>query len=74
LVKREAQQLLEYKQKQYVDLNSESAGQSGNDLKRLGDDLQLVAEQIDGLESHLRKRQGELDNVRREIETEKAGR
>lgn len=74
LVKREAQQLLEYKQRQYVDLNSESANNSGNDIKRLRDDLALVAEQIDGLESHLRKREAELENVRREIEIEKSGR
>ncbi|KAK5453642.1 endocytosis defective-related protein [Exophiala xenobiotica] len=74
LIKREAQQLLEYKQRRYVDLNSESAGDSGNDLKRLRDDLALVAEQIDGLESHLRKREAELDSIRREIENEKSSR
>lgn len=74
LVKREAQQMLEYKQRQYVDLNSENASQSGNDIKRLRDDLALVAEQIDGLESHLRKRQDEYENLRREIEVEKSGR
>jgi hypothetical protein len=74
LIKREAQQLLEYKQRRYVDLNSESASDSGNDLKRLRDDLALVAEQIDGLESHLRKREAELDSIRREIENEKSSR
>ncbi|KIW13894.1 hypothetical protein PV08_06675 [Exophiala spinifera] len=74
LVKREAQQLLEYKQRQYVDLNSDKANQSGNDLKRLRDDLALVAEQIAGLESHLRKRESELDSIRREIENEKSSR
>ncbi|KAJ9630053.1 uncharacterized protein PV06_07176 [Exophiala oligosperma] len=74
LVKREAQQMLEYKQRQYVDLNSDKANQSGNDLKRLRDDLALVAEQIEGLESHLRKRESELENIRREIENEKSSR
>lgn len=74
LVKREAQQMLEYKQRQYVDLNSENASQSGSDIKRLRDDLALVAEQIDGLESHLRKREAEHENARREIEVEKSGR
>ncbi|KAK5063042.1 endocytosis defective- protein [Exophiala bonariae] len=74
LVKREAQQMLEYKQRQYVDLSSENASQSGNDIKRLRDDLALVAEQIDGLEAHLRKRQDEHENLRREIEVEKSGR
>jgi actin cytoskeleton-regulatory complex protein END3 len=74
LVKREAQQLLEYKQRQYVDLNSEKASAAGGDLKRLRDDLALVAEQVEGLEAHLRKRDTELDNLRREVENEKAGR
>ncbi|OAL39121.1 hypothetical protein AYO20_01439 [Fonsecaea nubica] len=74
LVKREAQQLLEYKQRQFVELNSEQGDQSGSDLKRLRDDLALVAEQIDGLESHLRKREADLENLRREIENEKASR
>ncbi|OAP55500.1 hypothetical protein AYL99_10473 [Fonsecaea erecta] len=74
LVKREAQQMLEYKQRQYVELNSENGKKSGGDLKRLRDDLALVAEQIDGLESHLRKREAELENLRREIENEKASR
>ncbi|KIW22271.1 uncharacterized protein PV07_12174 [Cladophialophora immunda] len=74
LVKREAQQMLEYKQRQYVELNSENGNKSGGDLKRLRDDLALVSEQIDGLESHLRKREAELENLRREIENEKASR
>lgn len=74
LVKREAQQLLEYKQRQYVDLNSEKAAAAGGDLKRLRDDLALVAEQVEGLEAHLRKREGELDNLKRDIESEKTGR
>jgi actin cytoskeleton-regulatory complex protein END3 len=74
LVKREAQQMLEYKQRQYVALNSEDASKSGGDLKRLRDDLALVSEQIDGLESHLRKREAELENVRREVENEKSSR
>jgi hypothetical protein len=71
LVKREAQQLLEYKQRQYVEMNSESAAKESGDLKRLRDDLALVGEQIEGLETHLRKREAELDSLRREIETEK---
>lgn len=74
LVKREGQQLLEFKQRQYVELNSENANKSGSDLKRLREDLALVAEQVEGLETHLRKREADLDNVRREIETEKSAR
>ncbi|KPI45235.1 Actin cytoskeleton-regulatory complex protein end3 [Cyphellophora attinorum] len=74
LIKREAQQLLDYKQRQYVELNSDKAASAGGDLKRLREDLALVAEQVDGLEAHLRKREAELDNLKREVETEKAGR
>ena len=74
LVKREAQQMLEYKQRIYVDLNSEKAGSQGNELKRLRDDLALVGEQIDGLETHLQKRQAELENVKSQIEAEKSSR
>jgi hypothetical protein len=74
LVKREAQQMLEYKQRQYVEMNSEQGNKSENDLKRLRDDLALVAEQIEGLESHLRKREAELESIQREIDSEKTGR
>jgi actin cytoskeleton-regulatory complex protein END3 len=74
LVKREAQQMLEYKQRLYVDLNSEKAGSTGNDLKRLREDLALVGEQVDGLESHLRKREAELESIKAQIETEKSSR
>lgn len=74
LVKREAQQMLEYKQKVYLELNSDKPVKSGDELKRLRDDLRLVHEQIEGLEAHLRKREGELQNVKREIDEFKAGR
>ncbi len=73
LVKREAQQMLEYKQRQYVEMNSEGAANQGGDLKRLREDLALVGEQVEGLEAHLRKREAELESLRREIETEKSG-
>jgi hypothetical protein len=74
LVKREAQQLLEYKQRQYVEMNSEGTAKESGDLKRLREDLALVGEQVGGLETHLRKREAELESLRREIETEKSSR
>ena len=46
LIKREAQQMLEYKQKIYVDLNSEGGNKTGNDLERLRDYLNLVRYKI----------------------------
>lgn len=73
LVKREAQQMLEYKQRVHVELNSEGAGRTSRDeMKRLREDLRLVQEQIEGLEAHLRKRQGDLQQVRREADEVKA--
>jgi actin cytoskeleton-regulatory complex protein END3 len=74
LVKREAQQMLEYKQRVYVELNSDKAGKSGEEIKRLREDLGLVQEQVEGLEAHLRKREGELQNVKTEIDEAKARR
>jgi actin cytoskeleton-regulatory complex protein END3 len=74
LVKREAQQMLEYKQRVYVELNSDKAAKSGEEMKRLREDLALVQEQLEGLEAHLRKREGELQNVRTEIDEVKARR
>ncbi|KAL2135753.1 hypothetical protein VTI74DRAFT_7123 [Chaetomium olivicolor] len=75
LVKRELEQLLDYKRKQLRDLE-EGSGRSktGSSLKSVSDDLQTVREQVEGLEAHLRSRQEVLEQLRREIEDEKAGR
>ncbi|KAK4125555.1 actin cytoskeleton-regulatory complex protein end-3 [Parathielavia appendiculata] len=75
LVKRELEQLLDYKRKQLRDLE-EGNGRSkaGSSLKSVSEDLQTVREQVEGLEGHLRSRQELLEQLRREIEDEKAGR
>jgi hypothetical protein len=75
LVKRELEQLLDYKRKQLRDLE-EGGGRSkaGGSLKGVSEDLQTVREQVEGLEGHLRTRQEVLEQLRREIEDEKAGR
>ncbi len=75
LVKRELEQLLDYKRKELRDLE-EGKGKSrtGSNLKSVAEDLQTVREQVEGLESHLRSRQQVLEQLRREIEDEKAGR
>ncbi|KAM7187860.1 actin cytoskeleton-regulatory complex protein END3 [Rhypophila sp. PSN 637] len=74
LVKRELEQLLDYKRKELRDLE-EGSGKSvkGASLKSVQEDLATVREQVEGLESHLRARQGVLESLRREIEDEKAG-
>ena len=76
LVKRELEQLLDYKRKQLRDLEEGKAGAGGGGggLKGVADDLQTVREQVDGLEAHLQSRQQALQQLRREIEDEKAGR
>ncbi|KAK4237100.1 actin cytoskeleton-regulatory complex protein END3 [Achaetomium macrosporum] len=75
LVKRELEQLLDYKRKQLRDLEEGNGRtKTGSSLKSVSDDLQTVREQVEGLESHLRARQEVLEQLRREIEDEKAGR
>lgn len=75
LVKRELEQLLDYKRKELRDLE-EGKGKSkvGGSLKSVGEDLQVVREQVEGLETHLRSRQTVLEQLRTEIEAEKVGR
>lgn len=74
LVKKELDQLLDYKRRQLRDLE-EGLGKdsAGGNLKGISDDLQTVHEQVDGLESHLASRQQALEALRQEIENEKAG-
>jgi actin cytoskeleton-regulatory complex protein END3 len=75
LVKRELEQLLDYKRKELRDLEEgKGKSRSGATLKGVADDLQTVREQVEGLEGHLRSREQVLEQLRREIEDEKAGR
>ncbi|KAJ9138869.1 Actin cytoskeleton-regulatory complex protein END3 [Pleurostoma richardsiae] len=77
LVKRELEQLLDYKRRQLRELEEGGAGKGkggGGSLKSIQDDLQTVREQVEGLESHLRSREQVLDQLRREIEDEKTRR
>jgi hypothetical protein len=78
LVKRELEQLLDYKRKQLRELeeggSGSGGGKTGGSLKGVGEDLQTVREQVEGLEGHLRARQEVLEQLRREIEDERAGR
>ncbi|KKA31119.1 hypothetical protein TD95_000601 [Thielaviopsis punctulata] len=73
LVKRELEQLLDYKRKQLRDLESGAAGSAGGgSLKGVQDDLATIREQVDGLQTHLAARQAELEQLRRDLEDEKA--
>ncbi|KAH6607528.1 actin cytoskeleton-regulatory complex end3 [Trichoderma cornu-damae] len=74
LVKRELDQLLDYKRRELRDLE-EGKGKSavGGNLKSISDDLETVREQVDGLEAHLRSREQILEQLRGEIDEEKRG-
>ena len=75
LVKRELEQLLDYKRKELRDLESgEGKSKVGASLKGISDEIATVKEQVDGLEAHLESREQVLEDLRQEIENEKAGR
>ncbi|KAI1081633.1 actin cytoskeleton-regulatory complex protein END3 [Whalleya microplaca] len=75
LVKRELEQLLDYKRKELRELEEGSgSAKTGSNLRGVSDDLQTVKEQVDGLETHLASRMQVLDQLRREIDDEKTGR
>lgn len=75
LVKRELEQMLEYKRRTLRDLeegNSQSKG--GTSLKSVRDDLDMVREQVDGLEQYLKGREAALQGLYLEIAEEKGRR
>lgn len=76
LVKRELEQLLDYKRKKLRELEEGKAGGGSGEanLKAVSDDMATVREQVEGLESHLSSRREVLEGLRREIEDEKASR
>ncbi|KAG9236172.1 endocytosis and cytoskeletal organization protein [Amylocarpus encephaloides] len=72
LVKRELEQLLDYKRKELRELeNGEGRSKVGASLKGVSDEIQEVKEQVDGLETHLRTRQQILADLRNQITAEK---
>ncbi|RFU35623.1 hypothetical protein B7463_g711, partial [Scytalidium lignicola] len=75
LVKRELEQLLDYKRRELRDLEQgDGKTKIGASLKGVSDEIVTVKEQVDGLEAHLRSRQQELERLQQEIENEKSGR
>lgn len=74
LVKRELEQLLDYKRRELRDLqDGEGKAKTGQGLQQFRDEIAMVKEQVDGLQDHLRKREAVLQGLRDQIEAEKAG-
>jgi hypothetical protein len=75
LVKRELEQLLDYKRRELRELeDGEGATKVGQGLKEVEAEIGTVREQVDGLEKHLRSREEVLEGLRREIEEKKRNR
>jgi hypothetical protein len=75
LVKRELEMLLDYKRAQLRDLeNGDGRYKESGSLKGLSDDISVVKEQVDGLQGHLSERERVLDDIKRQIEEERASR
>ncbi|MCJ1351726.1 MAG: endocytosis defective- protein [Icmadophila ericetorum] len=72
LVKRELEQMLEFKQRELRELEKgEGRVREGEDLKRVKEEIESVREQVEGLEGHLRSREKVLEELRREVDEEK---
>ena len=72
LVRRELEQLLDYKRRELRDLESgEGGAKQGQSLKGLEDEVDSVREQIEGLERHWKSREAVLEGLRDEIAAEK---
>ncbi|KIH89410.1 actin cytoskeleton-regulatory complex protein [Sporothrix brasiliensis 5110] len=75
LIKRELEQLLDYKRQELRDLEEGTGkAKAGSGLKGVTDDLATVREQVESLESHLRQREQVLEQLRRDIDDAKAAR
>lgn len=76
LVKRELELMLDYKRKELRELQ-DGEGRSGGgagSLKAVEDEIGSVREMVEGLESHLRKREEVLRGLKEEVEREKRSR
>lgn len=72
LVKRELEQLLDYKRRELMELERGDDGSSKNKgLSGIAEEIATVKEQVDGLQAHLRKREEVLEDLKRQIAEEK---
>ena len=71
LIRKELEQMLEYKRRVLRELESGEGKGKGGRIREVQEEIGTVREQVEGLEAHLRKREELLGELRREIEEEK---
>jgi chromosome segregation ATPase len=73
LVKRELEMLLDYKRNTLRELDNDEGG-AVKGLGGIREEIETVKEQVEGLQSHLERRQEALAELRSQVDDEKAGR
>ncbi|ODQ66087.1 hypothetical protein NADFUDRAFT_51356 [Nadsonia fulvescens var. elongata DSM 6958] len=70
LIKRELEQLLEFKERQLDSLRNDNGNDNSKvrELSEANDDIEMIQQQIDALEEHYANKKRELDSLLRQIE------
>ena len=69
LIKRELEQMLDFKRRELRRLKDGEDIERGGNLDRIRNEVQNFKEQVDSLAAHLSKREEELRNLQRAIES-----